>query len=1504
VFIHNKLLKVNFKNTISILIRLLFNLFEFLIVFIILLLFLIRLPFIQNSITKEFTQFLNTELSSEIQFKDVSLKSFKYFQLNELFIPDQNGDTILFAPKVFIDIGKISWTERQFYLDKLVLEKAQLNINKNKGIEKYEFEYLLKSFENNQRKGEKYEIKIKEINLIESRFSHHDFNKSFNKENIDIYNFRSFNLNLLLSNVVLNNNAIYSIVDDLNFQSDFGFEISKLNGNLYLDSNIIKVKNIKIITNNSSIATKEFNYYLNTNNSKLNSELYNFKQFKSVISAVDFNLFSNVQIDSFLKISINSDLTVFNNDFYFEDLSLKYLNSNLNGDLNIKNWNNNLSTSYRFDIKSDQIFTKDLFSLETIKSFRIPPIIKNKLQKINDFKFTFFGTGDNINSSSEFKFISSIGKIYGNLNLLKNEMDEISYNVNLDADNFSGSLIFDELNVENFNAHFQINGKGLYKEDIDLTINGFFTDFIMNNYQYDDVAISGSFKNKAFIGQLQLTDKAIELDFNGNLNLNVEPLEFDFSLNLSNTNLNQLGIISNYPDSKISFNSHFNGFGNDWKDFSGYVNIDDINFTNDDKIHDFGSLQFKSETNNYSHSMNLISDFLTLNIVGDFKFDQLLNNIKFSSTKFLPNLFSNIKYIDRNQSFKLDFLFHKFNMLSDVFYPILKISDNSKGQFIFDDNNKVFDLNLYADKIQFKDIDFHHFNFKTITTNNSEMDDSVYNCIVTIDSLKGYNVRLNERIDTKTTIAHNKIISKINWLNEDSLNLGKINIDVDMVNANLFHMNLRKLNLYDSIIGSWNIVEESQAKFKDGKFLFDTINISNQNQFLSFYGNIGSEITDSFNIDLHEFQLKNIPIYFDFKTENNDLNGLVNSNICFQSMLDNIQFSTNLDVKNIDYNNFEIGDLRFSSVWDNFSNKFIIDGALVNENNEQEINLINASFSPNNETQNRLSGLISLNNTNIDFLNTFLPQEYLSNLNGFVNGDLSLNGTWSQPLINGVLNLEQIKLKLSEYNSSFNLKGELLVTENGIEIQNGNIYDEANISGEITGGYFHNNFNKYSIDLAMNFDNPMLIMNNTYDDNPYYYGKAYISGITQIKYDSINDLSIKVNAKTEKNTDLFIPLYEDEEVVLHDFISFEKIDSNKAEKFVPKTNFKEKLNVDVALEITDEAEVMLIFDDVVGDAMKSTGEGHIQLNIDQNFDVSMYGNYEINKGEYVFALKEFINKKFILNKGGKITWFGDPYNAKIDLSAIYSLRTSLSNIIPGKEKDEWKHKSLVDVYINLENDLMNPDVKFDIDFPKVNESVKTSLESVLSNSEEMNKQVFSLLILNQFITANHLNLDENGKIYDISTSEVLSNQLGNMISSLTDEFDIGFDYSLGNPITNDKLTVAMSTQQFNDRLSIQTNLGMSQSNNSTQNPNTFIGDVNVEYKLNNAGNIRVHAYNESNEYDFSNQNQSNYTQGVGVFYKQSFNSFGELFCEMANLFRLKENKCSNCQDSEQRKIKK
>ena len=101
-------------------------------------------------------------------------------------------------------------------------------------------------------------------------------------------------------------------------------------------------------------------------------------------------------------------------------------------------------------------------------------------------------------------------------------------------------------------------------------------------------------------------------------------------------------------------------------------------------------------------------------------------------------------------------------------------------------------------------------------------------------------------------------------------------------------------------------------------------------------------------------------------------------------------------------------------------------------------------------------------------------------------------------------------------------------------------------------------------------------MNNTYSENPYYYGKAFMTGITKIKYDSINDLSIKVNAKTAKNTDLFIPIYGDQEVVLHDFISFKQIDSSKENSFVPKVYSKDKLAEISFLEILKQRPLLMI----------------------------------------------------------------------------------------------------------------------------------------------------------------------------------------------------------------------------------------------------------------------------------------------------------------------------------------
>ena len=1459
---------------------------------IILFLFLIRFSFFQNKITKEVTNYVSNEINSKIRIGKVSLNGFTNLQFNQIFVPDLNGDTILFVPKAVVDIEDINWLDRKFIIDEVVFKDAEIVLRKNPGKKKYEIEFLLNSFKKNQRESNDYRLLINEFKIENGQFFH--FSKSIIKENknIDIQYFKVFNLNLLLNNTSLDNNLFFSKISDLQFQHEKGFNIKSVNADLYLDSTKLNLVNLKLKTANSIFSSDNINLNLDFKDDFLLLE-----NMETKLSSMDYNLFFNSKLDTSLNLNFNTNLSGSSNSIKLKDLSLKYKSSSLEGGIEIKDFSNENLVSYFFNLESNTILVNDLISIQ--ENLKIPPLVLKQLKKINNFDFQISGYGNNKVVKSKFEFVSSTGDILGDLHFFKDNSSDIFYHFNIDAKKITGISLLDNY-TENFNAHFEIDGKGLYKEDIDLKINGYLSDFTYNDYKYEDLNITGSFKNKSFIGQMELIDKYIYLDFNGNVDLNNPETEFDFSMDIKNAFLGKIGFLANHQEGVVSFKTYLNGFGNNWKVFTGFANMEDLVFIENGETYNFGNIDFDSQSNNYNHIINFSSDFVSFNISGDFNFDQLNKDLNYLFATIFPNLSEPLDYLPSKQYVDFDIEIRDFTKVSAVFFPSLDIAKASNLSFSFNGEKELLDFSLKSNKIQYDDFVLKKL-YLNIKDSKDIYLDSNLKFIFSVEEFVNNQIINFQNIEFQTSAKNNIVNTSLAWNNNDSISLGKVSSIIDFKSSKMIFANFEEFYLFDTSVGYWNMEGNPSIKFMDDKYSLDSILLSNANQSIILNGNIGREVIDSLSLEIQDFQLSSVPLLFDFNKKNTTMEGVLNAQINFQSLLSSPQLFNEFNIQNFIFNFFPIGDINFHSLWEKSTNKFILNGGLVNENNHQEIQLIDCYFYPNNGK--KLDGIINFDSTNIDFLSPFLPNTILSNLEGLLSGDLSLSGDPFQPKFNGDLFLNNGELKLTEYNTRFKVNGNLVVKDDAIEISNGNFLDELNNIGIINGYYHHDNFIDYSLNISLEIDEPIMVMNNTFSENPYYYGKVFMTGSADISYDSIENLSIYVNAITNKNTSINIPLYGSSEVVLHDFISFINKDSNNTLESKKSIVSKDKMNIDIDLEITDQAEVMLIFDDLVGDEMKSSGQGNIQLNIDQNYDLTMYGNYVINKGEYVFTLKDFVNKKFDLKKGGTLTWLGDPYNAKIDLSARYPLRTSLYNIMPEIDRENWKHKSIVDVDIELENNLMNPDIQFSIDVPNGNESVKTALKRILSNTEELNKQVFSLLILNQFITPNHLNLGNNVKSYDISTSEVLSNQLGNMISSFTDEFDIGFNYTLGNQLSNEELSVAMSTQQFNDRLSVETNLGMSQSNSISQNPNSFIGDVNVEYKLNSKGNIRVHAYNQSNEYDLSNQNQSNYTQGFGLFYKQSFDSLGELFCEMNNLFKSKVNKCQYCAIKELRKTK-
>jgi hypothetical protein len=260
----------------------------------------------------------------------------------------------------------------------------------------------------------------------------------------------------------------------------------------------------------------------------------------------------------------------------------------------------------------------------------------------------------------------------------------------------------------------------------------------------------------------------------------------------------------------------------------------------------------------------------------------------------------------------------------------------------------------------------------------------------------------------------------------------------------------------------------------------------------------------------------------------------------------------------------------------------------------------------------------------------------------------------------------------------------------------------------------------------------------------------------------------------------------------------------------------------------------------------------------------------------MFNFENILKKNFQIQKGGTITFNGSPFDANINLHANYKVKTSVTGL-PGI-RDQYKNARVnVNCIISLTNDLYNPDIKFSISLPDAAEDLKRDIFSTIdtTNSTAMNQQMISLLVLNSFSTTSGISTDAASMGF--SSYEIISAQLSSMLSKISKDFDIGVNYRPGDQISPQELEVALSTQLFDNRVTIDGAVGMNTYNNDAAKTTQIIGDVNVEVNITEDGRFRVKAFNRTNTSLEGFSNYSPYTQGVGIVFRKEFNKFGDIF---------------------------
>ena len=523
--------------------------------------------------------------------------------------------------------------------------------------------------------------------------------------------------------------------------------------------------------------------------------------------------------------------------------------------------------------------------------------------------------------------------------------------------------------------------------------------------------------------------------------------------------------------------------------------------------------------------------------------------------------------------------------------------------------------------------------------------------------------------------------------------------------------------------------------------------------------------------------------------------------------------------------------------------------------------------------------MFNIDSVSDGFLNFYLGK-CIRDISGTSSGWLRVHGPLDDLQLHSRLVVHPTVFTVRQTNVTytFNLNDSIILSPDYMEFKHLRFVDKDGQMGDFHGGIEHTMFSNLKYGIIFDF-NRQQVLNTTADESPSFYGNLVADGRFTVGGNFSNVL-LNIDAVTQPGSDFYMQPFRKSNVGENSYIQFRTPDSLAMAKTIDLEDFLGGLTTHLHVQITPDANIKAIVDERTNNLMTVRGNGNLDIDVDRNGDMRIFGDYVVNRGTYNFTFGNIVNKRFEIQDGSKIMWDGAPMNANIDLTAVYKLKASLYDLVQDQNSSaDLKRRVPVQCNMHLTNRLVDPTIKFDIEVPSSQNYSQYTIDQYINSEEEMNRQVFMLLAAGRFYASQAANGSQNSQTSSSSyigttISELLSNQLSDWISQNNYNLGLGVNYRPGDDEMNEEYALAVSTQMLNNKIVLSGNVGYGRDASEPSNDGTFIGDFDVEVKLNKKGSLRAKAYTHSNNDVIYETSPT--TQGIGVSYQEDFNTFGEL----------------------------
>src|SRR5690606_4713269 len=305
-------------------------------------------------------------------------------------------------------------------------------------------------------------------------------------------------------------------------------------------------------------------------------------------------------------------------------------------------------------------------------------------------------------------------------------------------------------------------------------------------------------------------------------------------------------------------------------------------------------------------------------------------------------------------------------------------------------------------------------------------------------------------------------------LNQDSTqSAAKVNATARFTNQNTqLAFEPSSLKVLDR---EWQFDPLNLITITPGSIQVDSLKLYNEDQYISLQGKASNIPAEQLNLKISDVNIDLLNTLFP-----QDFDGLANGSVSFENLFDKALMEGEFTLDEVAINKFPIGDMSAKANLD-------LDRLNVTLSNfkqgKKAIDLNGHMLLENQE----LDMLASLNEASLVILESFLSK-YVSSIGGTVSGNIDLNGTLSEPHLNGTGRLNSGKLTVNYLKTTYLLNGNILFRPTQMSFQQLQLQDLFGNTASLTGGINHQGFDNIRLDIKANMNN-LQVMNTRDIDN-------------------------------------------------------------------------------------------------------------------------------------------------------------------------------------------------------------------------------------------------------------------------------------------------------------------------------------------------------------------------------------------------------------------------------------